>query len=198
VSYYVHRNGQTLGPYSSDDVVTMLRGHQLALEDLATEEGIEDWHPLGNIVAPELLAPTPQPLPLPLKKKAKRKGNSALAWAAVIAIGIFVAWAASSTSDVTGREERMPWNAGKAFVLKQLTAPSTAKFPSAYAKDVGWEAAGPERWCVWGYVDAQNGFGSMIRTNWRAVVEHRGGDWHRLYLRFGADEVGDRNLWVDK
>jgi hypothetical protein len=56
MSYYVHRAGQTLGPYSPENLVLMLRAHQLGVEDLAVEEGCEDWAPLGNIVDPALLA----------------------------------------------------------------------------------------------------------------------------------------------
>jgi hypothetical protein len=64
MKYYIHRGGRRLGPYTPEQVVSLLRAHQLALEDLCVEEGAEDWQPLGNIVDPALLAPTLQPAPI--------------------------------------------------------------------------------------------------------------------------------------
>lgn len=47
------------------------------------------------------------------------------------------------------------------FVRQHLIAPSTASFPSSGSvRDMG-----NCRYVVSGYVDAQNGFGAIIRTN---------------------------------
>ena len=56
----------------------------------------------------------------------------------------------------------------KDHVKKQLKSPSTAKFPKynevkIYKKD--------DTYVIGGYVDAQNSFGAMIRTNYSAVVQ---------------------------
>lgn len=100
MSYYVHRNGQTLGPYTSQNVVDMLRAHQLAVEDLATESGVDDWQPLGNIVDPALLKP-PETAPIrggavELEARTKRGGRvwKALGFLAIV-IGIFMLMAGS-------------------------------------------------------------------------------------------------------
>lgn len=71
------------------------------------------------------------------------------------------------------------------FVTKQLKAPSTAKFASSL-----WDGAmdhvtpeGEGVYRVKSWVDSQNGFGAMIRTNFFArVQETKPGDWKLLEL----------------
>lgn len=60
------------------------------------------------------------------------------------------------------------------LVKAQLKAPSTAKFPSAEytATDLGGG-----RWRVSSYVDAQNGFGAMLRSQWTVEMEATGETW---------------------
>lgn len=60
------------------------------------------------------------------------------------------------------------------FLEDRLRAPSTADYPwgySEYTTDLG---GGKYR--VRSYVDAQNGFGAQIRTNYDCTVQHAGGD----------------------
>jgi len=72
------------------------------------------------------------------------------------------------------------------FVKKQLKAPSTAKFPhyweleiTTYGKNEGVKDA----FRVKGYVDAQNGFGAMIRSNYICDVQYIGNDnWNLINL----------------
>lgn len=59
------------------------------------------------------------------------------------------------------------------FVQKSLKAPSTADFPS-YSSYTA--TGGPEVWTVNGYVDAENGFGAKIRTDWKCMVSSSDGD----------------------
>jgi hypothetical protein len=53
------------------------------------------------------------------------------------------------------------------FVEKSLKAPSTAKFPSLIKSSV--KKTSSDSYTVISYVDSQNGFGAMIRTNY--IVE---------------------------
>lgn len=59
----------------------------------------------------------------------------------------------------------------KDLVTRQLKAPSTADFPWSYSDRV--TRLGGCKYAVVGYVDAQNGFGAMIRTTFLADVEYR-------------------------
>jgi hypothetical protein len=63
------------------------------------------------------------------------------------------------------------WVIAQGFVRDSLKAPSTAEFPSG-SKGTG-RSVQYEGGCnhlVHGYVDAQNGFGAMIRTNYAVEV----------------------------
>ncbi len=60
------------------------------------------------------------------------------------------------------------------FVKSQLTNPSSARFPRL---DFTVSTISENTYEVRAYVDAQNSFGATIRTKYRAVLKHRGGDW---------------------
>jgi len=67
----------------------------------------------------------------------------------------------------------------KRYVELALKTPSTAKFPY-YGDFSAWQT--PENKDVWevtGYVDAQNSFGAMIRSNWYVKI-HVAGDSYQL------------------
>jgi len=64
------------------------------------------------------------------------------------------------------------------FVEKRLRAPSTAKFPSHY--EIKTVLLGNCRHDVTAYVDAQNGFGAMIRTPYHAVIKYNGNDMWQI------------------
>ena len=57
-----------------------------------------------------------------------------------------------------------------------LTSLSTADFSGVRDTRSGrLEDGGPNDWVVIGYVDAQNGFGAMIRSNYQVVIEFEEG-----------------------
>lgn len=60
------------------------------------------------------------------------------------------------------------------MVKQLLKSPSTADFPSFdyTTTNVG------NKYTVVSYVDSQNGFGAMIRSSWRVVMTHNGGEWN--------------------
>jgi hypothetical protein len=77
-SYYIHRNGRTIGPFSGATVVDLLRAQQVGIEDLAVEEGCDDWQPLAQIVALSLLspqAPLTSAAPAPAEVRSKVQGR---------------------------------------------------------------------------------------------------------------------------
>ena len=60
------------------------------------------------------------------------------------------------------------------FISKQLRAPATADFPSFGSDRV--KSLGKNRFKIISYVDAQNGFGAQIRTNYWVVLKYTGGE----------------------
>ena len=73
---------------------------------------------------------------------------------------------------------------------KMLASPSTAKFSGPYWDDSGCTVYGFNQWKAFGYVDAQNGFGAMIRQHWLAIVQWQADHYHVQYLRVGEQESG--------
>lgn len=62
------------------------------------------------------------------------------------------------------------------FVRRQLLAPATARF--APMREATVTNLGGGRWYIAAYVDAQNAFGAMIRTPFRATLRREGDIWH--------------------
>ena len=60
----------------------------------------------------------------------------------------------------------------QAIVSKALKSPSTAKFPSSSHATI--TRAGENIFKVDSYVDSQNGFGAMIRSEWSVMFEYVG------------------------
>ena len=73
----------------------------------------------------------------------------------------------SSGSGGDGRDEIGASIVCEDFVKDRLKAPSTADFPSY--SDYTITGSGDD-YTVEGYVDAENGFGAMIRTDWTCTV----------------------------
>jgi hypothetical protein len=66
------------------------------------------------------------------------------------------------------------------FVRKSLKAPATAVFPSYNAEGVSTQFIGDCTHIVRSYVDAQNGFGALIRTTYFAKLKYTGGDYWNI------------------
>lgn len=63
------------------------------------------------------------------------------------------------------------------FVEDQLRSPSSADFPSFPEHEV--TETGTQRWRVSAYVDAENGFGGTVRTDWTCEISYNedAGEW---------------------
>lgn len=79
---------------------------------------------------------------------------------------------APSAPVVQGPSEIIAFAVSQGFVESALKAPSTAKFSSQ--RDVA--DLGEGRYRVKSYVDSQNGFGAMIRSDWETVLKYNSGD----------------------
>lgn len=79
------------------------------------------------------------------------------------------------------------------FVRKSLKSPASADFPTFRSRDAGAVRVKGSKnsYQAWGYVDAQNAFGAMLRSEWVAYLENVNGDrWRLQYLRLGDEEYG--------
>lgn len=59
------------------------------------------------------------------------------------------------------------------YVKMRLKAPGTADFPFL---DHDVTPMGSDTYLVRSYVDAQNGFGAMLRSNYRCQIRYTGGE----------------------
>lgn len=109
----------------------------------------------------------------------------------------------SSTSNIISVSEvtdirRDVYYMAQQFVRKSLKVPSTAKFSDylRYSdKEIGSANFVSNIWCAWGYVDAQNTFGAMLRNEWEVYLKQLPGDkWQLLYLKLGEEEIGENPL----
>jgi len=80
-------------------------------------------------------------------------------------------------------DQTKAWYVARSFVEDRLRAPGTAKWPCC-AKDFT-TYLGNRRYEIVSYVDAQNGFGALIRTRFRCIVDNDFGDqWGLESLTF--------------
>jgi RNA polymerase subunit RPABC4/transcription elongation factor Spt4 len=78
----------------------------------------------------------------------------------------------SSSTPKKGEAIRM----AQKFVTNPLKSPRSAKWPGMFEKYDHVQSLGGGRYRVRSWVDAQNTFGALIRTNYTAVVIDKGGD----------------------
>lgn len=66
----------------------------------------------------------------------------------------------------------LAYNTARQFVAQQLRSPSTAEFPSSSNTTIS--SYGECSFSISGYVDAQNGFGAMVRSHYTAEITRNG------------------------
>lgn len=112
-------------------------------------------------------------------------------------VGLLLVWVwmlSSCSPDPEEAAERraselriLAWNACKEAVKTQLRAPSTAKF-----KFAGWTGVqnipGDDRYLADSWVDAENAFGAMIRTDFKCLVRIGAGENYEIV----ALEMGEQ------
>lgn len=131
------------------------------------------------------------------KRNKRNKRNKITGTIFAIAVIIGAVWLVGSTCgdmscyDTSSTSTPAPaHDKGSAFVMAQvfvereLLAPATAEFPGASFNE-HTKYLGNKQYEVNSWVDSQNGFGAVIRTHYRAVVEYWGDhDWGLISLQF--------------
>lgn len=89
-------------------------------------------------------------------------------------LGMFGGRRSGSAGTTTRGPDRISvWVDCKTFVERGLKSPASAVFPNSNNPDVSiTEANG--RWIAVGYVDAQNGFGALLRQDFRCEMTYNG------------------------
>lgn len=95
----------------------------------------------------------------------------------------------SEKSFETGPDEIETFVMSQSFVKKFLKSPSTAEFPQLI-KSVTTVSHNGIEWTVNSYVDVQNSFGAMIRSQYTCVLEYSGEDkWTLKKLIFDGEQL---------
>lgn len=96
-------------------------------------------------------------------------------WRALGLVPLLLLTACASPAETAAKRcnnDIMAFVMSQTFVSRQLKAPSTAKFPYITDSGVSSVSLGECKFKVRAYVDAQNGFGAMIRTRYSADMEY--------------------------
>jgi len=156
-------------------------------------------HPINS--APPIIFSAPAP-------RAQKKKTSAIAWLFLILSCLIlfpiVVGSFKHASDVLANPALLDakpapdyrWQAfyhAKNFCLDHMAAPSTAKFSRLdWDEKTGCKLLTNDLWYSCGFVDAQNSYGAMIRSDWGALLLHTNDSFNLIFLSLGDRQWG---LW---
>lgn len=124
--------------------------------------------------------------PAPKKPDPLQQRNT-LVGIGVIVLLCFICFLAFSSYDPPSEPKNhatMAYIICQLYIENMLKAPSTADFPSSSSTNI--RNLGNNVFEMYSYVDAQNSFGAMMRTNWYCKIQ---------YLGTEEDEDGDPKFW---
>ena len=139
-------------------------------------------------------APTPEPLQQALQEilqpKAKASSTNWFLWGCLVpTVVVFVGCLVSLTGDKDKRTELEQQHGSSTmaaimcedYVKQRLTSPGSADFASLLSGEVRIDSLGGGRYKVHSYVDAQNSFGALLRSQFVCrIAKVPGGDEWRL------------------
>jgi len=112
-------------------------------------------------------------------KKTKNK-SGCLNWFIIGAVLLIIIYSIgsngddSSSSSSTSTKKFLAYNYAEDFVEKKIKSPSTATFPGVTEKDRHITDIGGGIYKIKSWVDSQNGFGAIIRTNFSCTIIFEG------------------------
>lgn len=60
---YLHQNGEQVGPYTEEQIISMVSSGELSRDDIIWHEGLAEWQPIHSVVSfPASVAPQPAPV----------------------------------------------------------------------------------------------------------------------------------------
>lgn len=83
--------------------------------------------------------------------------------------------ASSGDSDAPQDDSLLAYNLATECVKQQLKSPSTAEFAGLFEKKNHVTSLGGDVYKIRSYVDAQNSFGAVIRSQWSCTITLRNG-----------------------
>jgi hypothetical protein len=85
---------------------------------------------------------------------------------------IFLAFGSDddNSSSSTATNKMLAYSYAEDFVKKRLKSPSTAEFPGLFEKAEHITELGNDEYLISSWVDSQNGFGAMLRSNFSCKI----------------------------
>ena len=113
----------------------------------------------------------------PKKQLTKEEWSKAalglVAFIAIVVMVVVVVWAGANSEEYAEDTARTSARShAQTFVKRHLKAPATAEFPWGM-DEYSIVSLGDGRWKVSSYVDAQNGFGAMVRSQWDVTLRRK-------------------------
>jgi len=194
MQWFVSNQGTTVGPMSADQLRAGITSGQItAGMHVRDEQG--QWvaieqSPFAGLL-PTPLAPAP---PVAPTAKSNESGVGATISALLLlGLGIYVFAKCSGSSEAPpapvkvddGRS--MAWTMSRHFVEKRLKSPGSADYGGVFngtyqSYDKQCVVLPAKRFRCHGWVDSQNGFGALVRSNWDMTIEDQGENWSLVEL----------------
>jgi len=109
-----------------------------------------------------------------------KSGGSGCLWIFLIVVIFFIGYSvftpsssstnSDSSSSISHPNNFLAYNYAEDAVKKKLKSPSTAKFPGTVEKSKHINYLGSGEYEINSWVDSQNGFGAMIRSNFSVII----------------------------
>jgi hypothetical protein len=74
MAFYLNQNGEQVGPYSEEQIISMVESGELSRDEFSWHEGLTEWQPIHSVVSlPAPVAPQPAPTPTQLPEVVERQ-----------------------------------------------------------------------------------------------------------------------------
>ncbi|MGA9591266.1 MAG: hypothetical protein WBV11_15660 [Salegentibacter sp.] len=112
-----------------------------------------------------------------------KKGNNSGLITVLIVIMLFIGFSmfipdspsdSSSSTSISHPNNFLAYSYAEDAVKKHLKSPSTAKFPGTIEKNEHVQYLGNGEYQIHSWVDSQNSFGAMLRSNFSVIIEFDG------------------------
>ncbi len=198
--FYLDSDGETVcGPFTASELRDLWVKKPLRSETLCCKEGNTDWKPISALVRDLYSSQQAKASSVitPPAKSAQISDNeglkATLAVVAVVAImaiiGLaawgYTSWDESRQAALVERrqteDEEVMYLAAQHAVSDRLRSPGSARFSSW--REVKRGIIGNTYADFGGWVDSQNGFGALLRSDWYVFMRKTGDKWEPTSVR---------------
>ena len=203
--YHILVDQEQYGPYSEQQLKTMYASGSITADAHYWTEGMEGWCSVSELspaTPPAIVATPPPTVAAPIKEKPKGDFISKVVKGLVILIGVCFVFtivtsiiiSSQGSSKPSGPEQstsRMAYHYATVIIKKRMKAPSQTTFSNVITDSsvVHYQQRNDGLYDVGGWMDSPNGFGVMLRVEWRMMLEYKDSTYYPVWFKVG-DETG--------